>query len=96
MVNFILIITAIPVLVLLYFQWKINGQQEQFIKSESESLRQLQETNQKYISTDLFGLSPNCAYLKTPALQPRIVKHRQQLLTEHVQRNRSRKVYQAY
>lgn len=96
MVNLILVITAIPVLVLLYFQWKINGQQEQFIKAESESLRLLKETNQKYNSRDLFGLSQNSPYINTPASQPRIVHHRQEILTKHVQRNRSRKIYQAY
>ncbi|UJH92340.1 hypothetical protein LZ575_07370 [Antarcticibacterium sp. 1MA-6-2] len=96
MTNLILIFTAIPILILLYIQWKIKGQQEQLIKTESESLKQLKENNQKFISADLFGLSPNCDYLRTPVTQSPIIKHREEILILKPKRNRTRKEYQVY
>ena len=96
MIDLILIISGVYVLGLLFSQLKINGQQEQFIKAETEALKKLQDINKEFAPTELFGLLPDCSYLKTPATTPNIVEHRQQLLNRQVQRNRNRKEYPVY
>lgn len=96
MVNLILLLTGIPVLVLLYSQLKIKWQQEKFIKIETESLKQLKELNQRFITTDLFGLSPNCPYLQTSISTPKLMNHRKEVLTRKSRRNSTNKEYQIY
>ncbi len=82
MIDLFLSIIFLGILVLLYFQWKENRQQEELIKAEAEALRELQKRNSQFIESGLFGLPPGNPYLRSADSSSGLMTYRKKMLSK--------------
>jgi hypothetical protein len=80
MIDLLLFIFLMGILVLLYFQWKVKGQQERLIETEAESLRELQKRNSQFKESGLFGLPAGNPYLRSGGRSSGLMTHRIKVL----------------
>lgn len=96
MVHFILLISTLLVLVLVYYQWRIMQRQQLYIKTEAESLRLIREENGRFVPPGLFGLLPESPYLKQSDSKSGIQQKRVLLLSQHFRNKKKKKHFQPF